>query len=359
MPLVVARGRSIRAVETSQAADGLLAVVTQKVLTPGDPQVQDLYSVGTLCKIESSALTDTGSRQIVVTGAARFRIEECQLNPDGYLAARGEIVSDIHSPDPIRNEALFYNLKEIASEVVELLPGATEPLIKLIERVDDSGYLSNVCAAYLNLSIAQKQELLESVLVEQRLEILLKAMRKEREVLSIQKDIREKMSERLSKAQREALLREQLKTIRSELGEEASDNSTDELDEKLRTSNLPEEAAKQAQEEMRRLKNLQPASAEYHVIRTYLEWLASLPWNIRSESPIDLDRARIILDEDHYGLEEVKRRILQFLAVAKLKNDIHGPILCLLGPPGVGKTSLAKKGLSNCLKETVRFPKTT
>jgi len=233
-------------------------------------------------------------------------------------------------------------LKEIAREVVELLPGATEPLIRLIERVDDSAYLSNVCAAYLNLSLSQKQELLETVQVEARLEILLNAMRKEREILSMQKEIRDKMSERLNKAQREALLREQLKTIRSELGEESGENVIDEIEEKLRQVELPEEAEKQANEELNRLKNLPPASAEYHVIRTYVEWLIALPWSKKTESEINIPKARTILDEDHYGLEEVKRRILQFLAVAKLKNDIHGPILCLLGPPGVGKTSLGQ-----------------
>lgn len=342
MPLVVGRGRSIRAVEQAQNTDGLIIIVAQRVLTPGDPQIEDLYLIGSICKVENSTITELGSRQVVVTGIARYRIEEFELSPEGYLTAMGEIVADTHSPNAIRNEALFFNLKEIAREVVELLPGATEPLIKLIERVDDASYLSNVCSAYLNISIPQKQELLETPLVEQRLEILLNAMRKEREILSIQKDIREKMSERLNKAQRDALLREQLRTIRTELGEENGDSAMDELEQKIRDAHLPEEATKQADEELKRLKNLPPASAEYHVIRTYLEWLAALPWDKKTESPIDINKARRILDEDHYGLEEVKKRILQFLAVAKLKNDIHGPILCLLGPPGVGKTSLGQ-----------------
>ena len=161
---------------------------------------------------------------MVVTGIARYRVVDYQIRPEGYLSVRGENVPDIHSPNTIRNEALFFNLKEIAKEVVELLPGSTEPLIKLIERVDDAVYLTHVCSAYLNLTLTQKQELLETVEVEARMETLLNAMRKEREILSIQRDIRDKMSERLNKAQREALLREQLRTIRSELGEEAGEN---------------------------------------------------------------------------------------------------------------------------------------
>lgn len=342
MPLVVGRGRSIRAVEYAQSGDSLLVVMAQKVLTQGDPSIEDLYQVGTVCKIETSVVSETGSRQIVVTGIARYRVLDFYLNSNGFLSARGETVADTRSPNAIRNEAMFFNLKEIAREVVELLPGATEPLVRLIERVEDPGYLSNVCAAYLNLTLSQKQDLLETVQVEQRMETLLNAMRKERQILGMQKEIREKMSERLSKAQREALLREQLRTIRTELGEEAGENLLEELEQKLRRLSLPQEAEKQVEEELKRLQNLPPASAEYHVIRTYLEWMAALPWNIKIESPIDLVRARKILDEDHYGLEEVKRRILQFLAVAQLKNDIHGPILCLSGPPGVGKTSLGQ-----------------
>ncbi|MGZ3709638.1 MAG: endopeptidase La, partial [Bdellovibrionota bacterium] len=212
----------------------------------------------------------------------------------------------------------------------------------LIERVDDSAYLTNVCAAYLNLSLTQKQELLEMVQVEDRMESLLTQMRKEREVLNLQREIRDKMSERLNKAQREALLREQLRTIRSELGEEANEEVADDLEHRIRDANLPEEALKQANEEFKRLKSLPNSSAEYHVLRTYLEWMASLPWSKRSESQIDIPCARAILEEDHYGLGEVKKRILEYLAVARLKNDLHGPILCLVGPPGVGKTSLGQ-----------------
>jgi ATP-dependent Lon protease len=342
MPLVVGRGRSIQAIDHAMKTSELVLVVAQRVLTSEDPGLGDLYEVGTVCRIETSTVSESGGRQIVVTGIARQRLFDLHLDPGGFLVARGESVSDIHSADATRNEALFYNLKEIAREVVQLLPGTTESLVKLIDRIEDSAYLTNVCAAYLNLSLSQRQEFLENVLVESRIEALLNAMQKEREILSIQQDIRDKMTDRLNKAQREAILREQLKTIRSELGEEPGEDAAEELEKKLREAQLPPEAQQQAQEEMKRLRSLPVASAEFHVVRTYLEWMAALPWNKRTESPIDLKKARLILDEDHYGLEEVKRRILQFLAVAKLKNDIHGPILCLVGPPGVGKTSLGQ-----------------
>lgn len=339
MPLVVGRGRSIHAIDRATERDNLIVVVAQKLITSSDPSPQDLYQLGTLCKIESVTPTDMGSRQVVVTGISRFRIVEYLAGSD-FLSARGETIAEVHSSDAIRNEALFFNMKEMAREVLELLPGATEPLVQLIDRVDDAAYLGNVCAAYLNLSISQKQDLLELDIVEDRLERLLKHMRKEREVLNLQREIRDKMSERINKAQREALLREQMRTIRTELGEEGTEEATDDIEQKLTAMALPEDASKQATEELKRLKSLPSNSAEYHVIRTYLEWLISLPWNQTSESVIDIARARKILDEDHYGLETVKKRILQYLAVARLKNNLHGPILCLVGPPGVGKTSL-------------------
>ncbi len=342
MPLVVGRPRSLEALTQAENQSGLLLIVTQRVLTPGDPSADDLYRIGTLCKVENSVDTEMGSRQVVVTGIARYRIHTYKTEDERYLAAEGEVVPDEYGEDHVRSQALLNNLKSVAREILEMLPGATEPLVRLIDRVDDAAYLSNVCAAYLNLTIPQKQDLLETLQVERRMEALLEYMRNERDVLNVQKEIREKMAERLNKAQREALLREQIRTIRNELGEEGADDSADEMEAKLQRARMPEEVAKQANDELKRLKALPVVSAEYHVVRTYLDWLASMPWSVSTQDNIDLARARQILDEDHFGLETVKKRILQFLAVAKLKNDLHGPILCLVGPPGVGKTSLGQ-----------------
>jgi ATP-dependent Lon protease len=340
IPLVVGRKQSLAAVDRAEATDNLILVLAQNTVTEQDPEPEHLYRVGTLCKIESTSNGEAGSRQVVVTGIARFQVNQFERDPRGYLIARGEIVADIHGFDPVKGEALFFNLKELSREILELLPGSTEPLVRLMDRIDDAGYLTHICAAYLNLTLSQKQELLETVDIQRRMDLLLSYMRKEREVLNLQHEIRGKMSERLNKAQRDALLREQIKTIRTELGDEATEENTDDIEQKLLLANLPVEALKQANEELRRLKNLPSNSAEYHVIRTYLEWMAALPWSTKTQTDIDIKKAREILDEDHYGLQSVKRRIIQFLAVAKLKNDIRGPILCLVGPPGVGKTSL-------------------
>jgi ATP-dependent Lon protease len=340
IPLVVGRKQSLAAVDQAEATDSLVLVLAQNTVTEQDPEPEHLYRVGTLFKSEGSSPCKAGSRQVVVTGIARFQVNQFERESQGYLIARGEIVADIHGFDPVKGEALFFNLKELSREILELLPGSTEPLVRLMDRIDDAGYLTHICAAYLNLTLSQKQELLETVDIQRRMDLLLAYMRKEREVLNLQHEIRGKMSERLNKAQRDALLREQIKTIRTELGDEATEENTDEIEQKLLQANLPVEALKQANEELRRLKNLPSNSAEYHVIRTYLEWMAALPWSAKTQTEIDIKKAREILDEDHYGLQSVKKRILQFLAVAKLKNDIRGPILCLVGPPGVGKTSL-------------------
>lgn len=321
IPLVVGRENSIRALYHAEREMGLILVVAQRSTTPGDPLPNDLFKVGTLCKVESIATIENGSRQIVVTGLARYHVAEYTLLPEGYLSARGETVADIEGSDLVRNEALLNHLKEASRKILELLPGPIEHLMWLVEKVDDPSYLTHLCAAYLNLSLFDKQELLETLEIDRRIEKLL---------------------EYLGKAQRDALLREQLRTIRSELGEESLEDTADQFEDKIRQAQLPEDAARQAREEIRRLRNLPANSAEYHVIRTYLECLFALPWNKRSSSEIDLDRARQTLDEDHFGLESVKRRILQFLAVAQLKNDLRGPILCLVGPPGVGKTSLGQ-----------------
>ncbi len=346
MPLMVGRPRSLQAVTDAERNGGLVLVVSQRLLTTGDPEADDLYRIGTVCKVDSSAPGENGSRQVVVTGIARYRITEFlprrENGAEAPLRARGVPLPDLPISDSIRAEALLGSLKNLAKEVLELLPGTTEPLARLIERVDDGAYLSHVCAAYLSLALPQKQELLEQVDPLLRMEQLLGHMQKERDVLALQREIREKMAERLNKAQRDALLREQLRTIRSELGEETAEEFNTELEDKIERAGMPPEAYRQAHEELRRLKALPQASAEYHVVRTYLEWLSAMPWKQSTQDKIDLAEARRILDEDHFGLESVKRRILQFLAVAKLKNDLRGPILCLVGPPGVGKTSLGQ-----------------
>jgi ATP-dependent Lon protease len=343
VPLVVGRTKSVAALKAAQSRENLLVVLNQKNTGVDEPTVEDLHTVGTLCRIESVSSNQNGGQksfQVVVTGLSRYTISELS-EAEGHLVCRGETTADVHGDNPLKTEALFSSLKELSKDLITLLPVAQEALAKLIDRLEDPSQLANLCAAYLNLPLPQKQQLLEETNLDLRLEKLMDLLNREREVLALQKDIQNKMSERMSKQQREHLLREQLRAIREELGEEGAELQ-DEIRKKLDDAKLPEEAKKVADEELKRLESLPSASAEYHVIRSYLDWLANMPWAKQTEDSIDLALARQVLDEDHYGLDSVKKRILQYLAVAKLKNDLRGPILCLVGPPGVGKTSIGQ-----------------
>jgi len=352
MPLVVGRSKSMGAVKEAQAQSGYMVVVTQRQAATDEPSANDLYKFGTLCKIESVVSLEDNGLQVVVSGIARYRIKDF-LTHNNYFACRGETVADVQGEDAIRRHALFSSLKDLAKEILALVPGAEEPLTHLINRLEDPTHLTNLCAAYLNISISQKQKFLENTSIESRMEQLLELMKKERELLRVQKEIRDKMSERMSKAQRDVFLREQLRAIREELGEDEGAVKDDIID-RIEKADMPEEVRKVADKEVQRLENLPQASAEYHVIRNYLDWLVEMPWKKASKDTLDLPHAREVLDADHYGLEKVKKRILQYLAVAKMKNNLRGPILCLVGPPGVGKTSLGQSIARALGREFVR-----
>jgi ATP-dependent Lon protease len=352
MPLVVGRPKSMGAVREAQAQGGYMVVVTQRQASTDEPTANDIYKVGTLCKIESVVGLEDNGLQVVVTGVARYKVRDLMIHAN-YTACRGETVADTQSDDTIRRTALFHSLKDLAKEILALVPGAEEPLTRLVDKLEDPTHLTNLCAAYLNISITQKQRFLENTSIEGRMESLLDLMKKERELLRVQKEIRDKMSERMSKAQREAFLREQMRAIREELGEDEG-AIKDDITEKIEKSGMPEDVRKVADKELQRLENLPQASAEYHVIRNYLDWLAEMPWTKSSKDVIDLKKAREILDADHYSLEKVKKRILQYLAVAQLKNNLRGPILCLVGPPGIGKTSLGQSIARALGREFVR-----
>ncbi|MGE3973762.1 MAG: endopeptidase La [Bdellovibrionales bacterium] len=352
VPLVVGRARSAAAVQYAQSQDGLIVVVTQQNSSQNEPQATDLYKTGTLCRLESVNGSEERGYQILITGIERFTIQNYFTDGD-FITAEGDMLPDDLRADSVRRVALFHSLKDAAKDILALLPQVDEAILRLIDKLENPSQLTFLCATYLNVSLETKQELLETKNVEERMEKLLALMQKEREVLEVQKDIREKMTERLSRAQRDGLLREQMRAIQEELGE-SEGAVKDELVEKIKKAKLPEEVQKVADKELERLEHIPPASAEYHVIRNYLEWLAGMPWHTEKSEPIDLVKAREILDNDHYGLEKVKNRIIQYLAVAKLKNDLKGPILCLVGPPGVGKTSLGQSIAKALGREFVR-----
>jgi len=352
IPLVVGRAKSSAALKYADQKDKLILVVAQKNIEEADPSAEDLYATATLCKLEGINGNEEKGFQVLLTGLHRFKITKFHTDGD-FITAEGETLSDQFKSDSIRRSALFNSLKDLAKEIIVLLPGVDEAIMRLVDKLEDPSLLAYLCATYLNLNTEQKQDVLELNFVEDRMEKIIGVMQKEKEILEVQKDIRDKMSSKLGKAHRDSILREQLKAIQDELGD-SEQAVSDELKEKLEKAGLPEEAQKIADKELERLQNLPAASAEYHVIRNYLEWLSEMPWNKASNSKIDLKKAKAILDEDHFGLDKVKKRILQYLAVAKLKNNLRGPILCLAGPPGVGKTSLGQSIAKALGREFIR-----
>ena len=351
LPIRVGREQSIAAVRYAHEHDQWILVMYQRHDT-GDRAVaaDDLHPVGTLAKIEKLRGTPTEGYQIILRGVSRHRVTEF-TSRNGHLWGEGETWKDVPDADKSTADALLQSLKKLATEVLERLPSDTRSLIELVAGIDDVSFLANLCAGNLDLEPDEKQALLETVSVRDRVLRLLDLMQKRKDSLDVQGEIREKLSHKLGKLQREAILREQLKTIREELGDtESSAGDKDDYRSKIEAAKLPEHARKIALDELKRLDAMGNSSPESHVIRNYLDLLIALPWESenaeRALVEIDLTVARETLDRDHYGLGKIKDRILQHLAVAKLTakagKSHKGQILLFVGPPGVGKTSLGQ-----------------
>jgi ATP-dependent Lon protease len=340
IPLNVGRAKSVSAVEAATASDNLILVLAQKVdSAEKDPKVEDLYRIGTICRMEKVRGSSETGYQVLVRGINRVRVKEFTHHKK-YFEANTEPYLDKKNNDKKTIEALTVNLKSLADDILKLVPGDTKQLSELISAIDDGNILANLCAEYLECSLHQKQEILEMESLRNRILRLLELMQEQRESLKLQTEIRERMSRKLGKTQREALLREQMRAIREELGDE--DHSADSADyiEKIEKAGMPEEAKKIALDEARRLESMGSNSPETHIIRNYLDLLCAMPWSNSTTDNLELDAAKATLDAEHYGLDKIKKRIVQHLAVMKLKKVEKGSILMFVGPPGVGKTSL-------------------
>jgi ATP-dependent Lon protease len=340
-PLAIGQERSIKLVEDVVSGDRTLALVTVKEPEVEQPGWDDLYLVGTAAVIHKMIKVPDGTLRVLVQGLQRVRIDR-PLQEDPYLV--GEFVE---LPDELEEtrevEALTRNVQNLFGRVIGLVPYLPEELQVAAANVDDPSALANLVASTLRLKTEEKQTLLELTDVETRLREISAILNRELEVFELGSKIQSQVQEEMEKGQREFFLRQQLKAIQDELGEGDSEQAeVNELRARLDELELPEEIRKAADRELGRLEKLPSAAAEYGVIRTYLDWLVTLPWNTTTEDNLDLNNARQVLDEDHYDLEKVKERILEHLAVSKLKNDLSGPILCFAGPPGVGKTSLGQ-----------------
>jgi len=340
-PLAVGQERSIKLVNDVLSGNRMLAMVASKDPENDTPGPDDLYGVGVAGTVARMMKVPDGSLRILVQGSERIRILD-YVSEDPYLVARIEAMPDVVEAST-ELEALTRNVQSTFSEIIEAIPYLPEELQLAVANLDDPTSLSHLIAGALRISTEEKQELLESVDVTKRLRRLSEILTRELEVVQLGSKIQSQVESEIDKGQREYFLRQQLKAIQEELGEaDEQQAEVNELRERLEEAGLPEEAKQQAERELGRLEKLPPIAAEYGVIRTYLEWLVDLPWSKETEDNLDIGHAREVLDEDHYDLEEVKDRILEYLAVRKLNPESPGPILCFVGPPGVGKTSLGR-----------------
>lgn len=342
VPLRVGRSKSKAGVE--RAGDvGLHVIVVAQKKDAGekDPSASQIHRVGTLCKIEKVVGSPEQGYQILVRGLERVRLTEV-TETARLLEARFEPLDDIKDVDDKTSKALLESFRTLAHEILSLVPGDTRQLGALVDAIDETALLANMCAENLQLPIAKKQELLEQVSQKARWLDLLQLMQSERESLRLQSEIREKLGSRLGKQQREGILREQLKAIKEELGEGPEGKDGDDYFKRIADTSMPEDVKKVAIAEAKRLEGAGQMSPESNVIRNYLDLLCTLPWANFTQDDIDLDSARALLDSEHFGLEKIKKRIVQHLAVMKLKKSMRGSILLFVGPPGVGKTSLGQ-----------------
>jgi ATP-dependent Lon protease len=341
-PLAIGQERSVRLVDEAVANDRPIALVATRDEDEDEAKTEDdIYSVGTAAQIHKMIRVPDGTLRILVQGTERVRLQRI-VQHDPYLVGEFVELPDVMGQDK-EIEALARNVEALFSRIIGLVPYLPDELQLAAANADDPSALANLIATTMRLKASEKQELLEEGDVEARLRRLTVILNRELEVFELGTKIQSQVQSEMEKGQREYFLRQQLKAIQEELGEgDEQQAEMAELRAQIEEANLPEEADRQARRELDRLAKLPPAAAEYGVIRTYLEWILSVPWNTTTEDDLDLEKARQILDEDHYDLEKVKERIVEHLAVSKLKEDLSGPILCFVGPPGVGKTSLGQ-----------------
>jgi ATP-dependent Lon protease len=353
-PVVVGRERSIRLIDEVAVGSKMFGVVAQKDPQAEDPTPEQIYNIGTVCTIIRMLKFPDGTTRLLLQGISRIRINQI-LETEPYLKAQVAPIQEVYELT-IEIQGLMRNALDLFQKVVSMAPYLAEEAYITAMNIQEPNRLADFIAANLNINTAQKQEILETIDVKERLQKVTYFLNSEIQILEVGKQIQSEIKTEMDKRQREYILREQLKAIQKELGEvDEQTKEINELREKIEQAGMPEEVRREAERELDRLSQMMPGAAEYTVSRTYLDWLINLPWSKSTEDTLDIERAKEILDEDHYDLEKVKNRILEFLAVRKLKNDTHGPILCFVGPPGVGKTSLGMSIARAMGREFVRI----
>jgi ATP-dependent Lon protease len=343
LPLFVTREKSIKSLEEALAKDRLIFLVSQKNLSEEEPTVKDLYRVGTVALVMKMLKLPDGKIKILIQGLSKASIREI-LHVTPYLLVKIENIKDPFLTEiTLELEALMRSVREQLERIASYGKLISPDLMFVLESVDDPGRLADLVASNLELPVEKAQEILEIFDPIERLKMVSDLLGKEVQVLTMQAKIQSQAREEMTKTQREYYLREQMRAIRSELGEvDERSKEFKELRQKIKKAKMPQEVEKEAYKELGRLDQMHPDSAEASIVRTYLDWLIEMPWSKSTPNNLDLKEAKKVLEEDHYNLEKVKERILEYLSVHKLKKKIKGPVLCFIGPPGVGKTSLGK-----------------
>jgi ATP-dependent Lon protease len=353
VPLFVAREKSIRALEEVTKSDRMILLVTQKNASDDDPATDAIYSIGTLASVLQLLKLPDGTVKVLVEGVARAKVRNYSRTDDYYEADGEALADDIESS--VEVEALGRSVVSEFENYVKLNKRVSSEVVAAVTQIDDFSKLADTVASHLSVKIADKQDVLETSSVAKRLEKCLSLMESEISVLQVEKRIRTRVKRQMEKTQREYYLNEQMKAIQKELGDEEGKDDLAELEERIKNTKLSKEARDKAVAEFKKLRQMSPMSAEATVVRNYLDWLLSIPWGKKSKIKRDLEQAEEVLDTDHFGLDKVKERIVEYLAVQSRANKLTGPILCLVGPPGVGKTSLGKSIAKATGREFVRM----
>jgi len=340
VPLFVGREKSIEALEAAMAGSKEILLIAQRDAGTDDPEAGDMFSVGTVATVLQMLKLPDGTVKVLVEGNSRARIVETETSE--FLSAQVEMLDDEVLPER-EQDILTKTLMEEFERFVKLSKKVPAEVSNSLNGISDISRLADTMAAHLELKIPEKQELLELVEVRKRVEALLARLEGEIDLIEVERRIRGRVKKQMERSQREYYLNEQMKAIQKEMGQLGEGNNDfEELENRIAEAGMPEEARKKVDGELNKLKMMSPMSAEATVVRGYIDWLLAVPWKKRSKVRHDIEKARQILDEDHYGLEDVKSRILEYLAVQSRVRKIKGPVLCLVGPPGVGKTSLGQ-----------------
>ncbi|MDX1670976.1 MAG: endopeptidase La [Balneolaceae bacterium] len=354
VPITVGRDRSLALVKEAYESDKIIGVVAQRDEDIEDPSPEDMYQVGTVAEILKLIKMPDGSKSIVIQGKTTFKIENFTQS-DPYFRADVNTYPQEMDVSGVELDASMRSIKETASKIVNLSPNLPSEASIAINNISSPTFLLNFISSNLNVSIEDKQEVLEIQKFSRRLERVMEFLNKELQVLNLSEEIRTKVKSDIDEQQRDFYLRQQMKAIQDALGEDSEQEEVEQLRQQLKSKDLPEDARETAEKELQRLERTPSSSPNYGIIHSYIEWIIDLPWNEYSDDNLDLDHARKVLDEDHYGLEKVKKRIIEYLAVLKLKKDMKAPILCFYGPPGVGKTSLGRSIARALNREFERF----